>query len=431
MDKPHRQTEWISESTRGEECPLVSVVMPSLNQGRYIEAAIMSILGPGDQDVELIVADGGSVDGTQDRLVRLAARFGGRLSWRSGPDSGPANAINQALGRARGALIGWLNSDDLYAPEAIAQAVAYFAANPASVMVYGEGEHIDADGKPLGRYPTRVPTAGIASFQSGCFICQPTVFLRRSALAEIGPLDEGLATAFDFDLWLRLFQRFPERIGYIDRVLAHSRLHADCITRKQRRLVATEAVRLLAKYLGHAEDHWLRTHVDELLAVYPFGDVADDLVNAVTGFVGELEDCLEREAALRLWDDLNQDVRLRLALPGLYVDVGPDAWAPQVMEVRVAAVPSAWGVVRLECDHAWPIEAPLALALCSSWGWAAQVRIESRGPFLLDIPVAGVPDGQAVTVRIAADQVFVPNRFPGGGDDERGLAFLVRRVSVL
>ena len=410
--------------------PLVSVVMPSLDQGRFIESAVLSVLGQGSRDVELIVADGGSQDGTLELLRQLAQGFGSRLSWASEQDAGPANAVNKAIGRARGEIIGWLNSDDCYAPDAIALAVDFFAANPSMVMVYGEGEHIDVRGRPLGHYPTRPPTATLAGFQSGCFICQPTVFLRRAALDEVGLLDEGLFTAFDFDLWLRMFQRFPDRIGFIDRVLAYSRLHADCITLKQRRQVATEAVHLLARYLGHAEDHWVRTYLNELLEVYPFGDFSDHLQDHVSELVRELEDGLGHEAAQRLRDDLSRDARLQLARPGVYAHVYPDGWAPRVLEVRVAGRSPDWGLLCLECDHAWPIATPLDLHLSGSWGWESRIRIEARGPFELEVPLDGAPCGQGLTLSITTDPVYVPNQCPDGGDDGRGLAFLVRRLRM-
>ena len=136
--------------------------MPSLNQGRYIESAVLSVLWQDVPGLELIIMDGGSIDGTQGRLAQLAQRFPQGLRWCSEPDSGPANALNKAIGLAQGDILGWLNSDDLYAPDAIAQAVDFFDANPSAVMVYGEGEHIDAEGNRIGLYPTRTPEVTIA-----------------------------------------------------------------------------------------------------------------------------------------------------------------------------------------------------------------------------------------------------------------------------
>lgn len=247
---------------------LVSIVMPSLNQVRYIEAAIDSVLSQDYPNLELVVADGGSSDGTQALLAAWQARDP-RLRWFSERDGGPAQAVNKALAKACGTLVGWLNSDDLYAPGAVSRAVLALEAEPDKLMVYGQAEHIDAEGKPLGRYPTRTPEAPLERFAEGCFICQPTVFFRRSMFVLLGKFDEQLKTAFDFEYWLRAFRAFPDRIGFVDAVQAYSRLHADCITLRSRRTVALEGMQLLARYLGHAPKEWLLTYFEELLAQPP------------------------------------------------------------------------------------------------------------------------------------------------------------------
>ena len=245
--------------------PLVSVVMPSFGQRRFIAEAIDSVLGQGYGDVELIVADGGSTDGTVDHLAERAAADE-RLRWFSEPDTGPAQALNRALARTRGTIVGWLNSDDLYAPGAVGRAVAAFAETPHWIMVYGRGRHVDATGGDIGPYPTRPPAGPLERFADGCFICQPTVFFKKVMHRLNGDLDESLRAAFDFDYWLRAFAKFPGRIGFVDAVQAMSRLHDDCITVKMRRRVAIEGATVVARHLGRAPVHWLTTYVDELLA---------------------------------------------------------------------------------------------------------------------------------------------------------------------
>ena len=425
-----------SENRQSTRQPLVSVVMPSLNQARYIEAAIASTLDQGFENMELLIGDGGSTDGTCDLLGALAHRYGTRLRWYSEADSGPANAVNRALVLARGDILGWLNSDDLYTTGAIARAVDFLLAHPDTVMVYGEGEHIEADGTVIERYPTLPPEATISAFQAGCFICQPTVFIRRSALEAVGPLDEGLATAFDFDLWLRFFRQFPGRIGHIPQVQAQSRLHGHCITRTQRRLVAVEGVRLLAKHFGRAPDHWLRTHIDELMAVYPFaepggtqGGQARDLRDQVTQFVGELSGYLDPAALAQLKADLHNDARLRLALPGVYAAVYPDGWAPRVLEVRMRGL-TPWSNLRLDCVHQWPFRADLGLTLITSWDLTGQVQVSVPGPFGIDVPLGDAPRDQDLTLRLTADRVFVPSQYDHNNGDTRGLAFRVAGLSL-
>jgi glycosyltransferase involved in cell wall biosynthesis len=132
-----------------ETTPRISIVMPSFNQAEFLTAAVLSVLESAADDVELVVADGASTDGTQALLADLALRFPGRLRWQSAPDGGPAAAINDAVRRARAPLLGWLNSDDLYAPGAITRALAHFATHPDDVMAYGQATHVDIAGQHL------------------------------------------------------------------------------------------------------------------------------------------------------------------------------------------------------------------------------------------------------------------------------------------
>ncbi|MEO0377047.1 MAG: glycosyltransferase family 2 protein [Cyanobacteria bacterium P01_A01_bin.17] len=244
--------------------PLVSVVMPSFNQASFIERAINSILGQSYSPIELWVVDGASTDGTVELLMDLQ-KADTRLHVLSESDDGPADALNKGFQRARGTVIGWLNADDCYTLGAIARAVQYFMQYPHHLMVYGEGEHIDEAGSYLERYPTQPVSEGIDAMVDGCFICQPTVFFRRTFHILLGALDVQLKTAFDFEYWLRAFKYFPERIGYIEAVQAQSRLHDSCITRSQRRTVALEGMEVIARYLGQAPAHWLLTYREELL----------------------------------------------------------------------------------------------------------------------------------------------------------------------
>ncbi|MHA7898282.1 MAG: glycosyltransferase family 2 protein [Henriciella sp.] len=245
--------------------PLISIVMPSYNQAQFIEASIMSILQQSYAEVEVIISDGGSTDGTVEILEHISANHP-RLSWCSEKDSGPAHAINKAFSKVRGEIVGWLNSDDLFTSGAFEQIIEIFEHHADWIMCYGHGEHIDETGQVIARYPTLRPDVGLAGFRSGCYICQPTVFFKTSMLTLLGKLDTSLKTAFDYEYWLRAFQAFPERIGFVDAVLAQSRLHADCITNKMRATVALEGMELGLKYRGKAELHWATTYLEELRA---------------------------------------------------------------------------------------------------------------------------------------------------------------------
>ena len=242
---------------------LVSIVMPSFNQADFIELSVLSAINQDYSNIELIISDGGSTDATNQILEQLQIEHE-NIRWASEPDDGSSSAINKALSSVRGEIIGWLNSDDLYAKGAIKLVVDAFNANPDWIMCYGQGQHIDADGHVLGAYPTLPPSVSLRGFESGCFICQPTVFFKTSMLTLLGNLDETLKTAFDYDYWLRAFRSFPGRIGFIDSILAQSRLHEDCITVKMRETVALEGLGLGKKHLGRAPAHWATTYLEEL-----------------------------------------------------------------------------------------------------------------------------------------------------------------------
>src|ERR1700748_657722 len=166
--------------------PRLSVVMPTLNQREFIGAAIQSVFEQRDVDLELIVMDGGSTDETHGLLTKIGAQFGERLRWCSRADSGPPQAVNRAIGHARSNVIGWLNSDDLYAPGAAANALAVLDGADGVAMVYGKAQHIDIDGRTIGPYPTRAADTPIEEFAHGCFICQPTVFFRKDVFFTLG-----------------------------------------------------------------------------------------------------------------------------------------------------------------------------------------------------------------------------------------------------
>src|SRR4051794_30278791 len=120
--------------------PTVSIVTPSFNQAEYIEATIQSVLSQNYPAIEYQVMDGGSTDGTVDVLRRHEKR----LRWVSQRDEGQTDAINKGFAQTSGEILGWLNSDDTYAPGSIAAAVKFLLDNPSVALVYGDADFIDA-----------------------------------------------------------------------------------------------------------------------------------------------------------------------------------------------------------------------------------------------------------------------------------------------
>jgi hypothetical protein len=240
----------------------VSVLMPCLNAEQFLAEAVASALQQ-PECLELLVADGGSCDGSLQMLADLAATDR-RLRVVSRTDRGPADALNKAWRAARGTLIGWLNADDLYTPGALARAKSALDEHPEWLMLYGEGEEFESATGLRQRYPTLPPSVGLDGFRMHCFICQPTVLFRRTMPLLLGPFADRWRTAFDFDYWLRAFTAFPHRIGYIPHLQGRTRLHSGTITSQQRAHVALEATELLARHFGAAQATRLHSYGLEL-----------------------------------------------------------------------------------------------------------------------------------------------------------------------
>ena len=180
--------------------PNIAIVTPSLNQRASIGATIESVLSQNYPRLDYLVMDGGSNDGT----VELLQSFGSRIRFVAQPDAGQADAINRGFGQCRGAILGWLNSDDTLAAGALATVAKLFAAYPNAAVIYGDCDFIDAAGKRIGRCEHIEPFNLHRLRHYSDFIVQPAAFFRRSAFESVGGLDASLHRAMDYDLWLKL-----------------------------------------------------------------------------------------------------------------------------------------------------------------------------------------------------------------------------------
>ncbi|MCJ7530019.1 MAG: glycosyltransferase, partial [Anaerolineales bacterium] len=132
--------------------PLVSIVTPSYNQAQFLETTIRSVLDQVYPNLEYMVVDGGSTDGSREIIRKYADRL---AWWVSEHDRGQTDAINKGFTRAHGDILAWLNSDDTYEPEAVAEAVTFLQTHPDVGMVYGDANFIDEQGQVIGRFPAR------------------------------------------------------------------------------------------------------------------------------------------------------------------------------------------------------------------------------------------------------------------------------------
>lgn len=259
----------------------ISVITPSFQQGGFIERTIESVLSQrGDFQLEYLVVDGGSTDAT----LSVLRRYEGRLRWVSEPDRGQCDAINKGLRMTSGEVVAWLNSDDTYEPGALQAAVA--ALRGGARWCHGECRIVDAHDREIRRGVTAYKNAqarrwSVRRLLGRNFISQPATFFRRDLVEAVGPLDEALHYAMDYDLWLRFARVAPP--VFVPRPLAAFRWHGGSKTGARYRVGAWEAFRIAGRHARGAERLALPGHLARYaaqVAVYRALDLAAALAPA-------------------------------------------------------------------------------------------------------------------------------------------------------
>jgi hypothetical protein len=406
---------------------MVSILMPSLNQSRFLPAALDSILQQSHGDLELVVADGGSTDGSVEILRDRAARDP-RLRWSSAQDTGPAAALNKAAALAQGLVMGWLSADDLYPHDTIEKVLSYFTQEPEMDFVYGHARFVDENGFDAGPYPTKGPEAFIEDFSNGCFICQPAAFFRREVWSRLGGLDESLRTSFDFDFWIRTFAQFPGRVGFIDHVLASSRQHAHTITATKRRSVALEAITILKRHLDATPPHWALTHIEEIMANHPDG--------SGQSLLGQIEALLEAARAVMKPEDFRvlkkrvaDDRRIQLAGPSSFIAVHPDGWAGPTLTVRLDA--RRLSGLKITGRSGLPTKTKHRLSIRTAENISSSLPLRGGRSFALPLTPGGDATQGVATIQMTSNQVFRPSETEPGSNDHRELSFMVENAEEL
>ncbi len=223
--------------------PLVSVVVPSYNQAPYLEYTLRSLVGQEYPALEIIVMDGGSTDGSVEVLQHYASHL---TYWVSQPDAGQADALRRGFARARGEILAWLNSDDMYAPAAIATAVQALNAAPDAAWVVGESLSVTAAGRPFHHHRPR--TGDLAALMTFHMLPQPAVFVRRAAYEAAGGVDPSFRYLMDHHLWLRIARQSGPPVR-VSQVLAFERYHARAKNQAEAAHFGREALRL-ARWLA-------------------------------------------------------------------------------------------------------------------------------------------------------------------------------------
>lgn len=199
--------------------PKVSIITPSYNQGRFLEDSILSVLEQGYPNLEYIIVDGGS----KDESLEIIKKYQDRLAWWvSEKDKGHADALNKGFSHANGEILAWLNSDDIYFPGAVSEAISVLVSRPEVGMVYGDADLIDDSGADVGKFASK-QTGYRQMLRGSVHIPQATTFFRADLWRQVGPLDLTLFFSFDYDFWVKLAK--VSDLLYVPKRWAKFRIH--------------------------------------------------------------------------------------------------------------------------------------------------------------------------------------------------------------
>lgn len=254
----------------------ISVITASFNQARFIGRTLRSVAQQTRVEVEHIVLDPGSSDGSID-IIREHALAHPSVRFIQEPDSGQVDAINKGFKHSTGEVLTWLNSDDYYVDtEVLSKVAAAFSADPDVMVVYGKGIYVDDQGQYIkDAYVNSAEQSFQRNLSHSIGILQPALFMRRSAWELVGGLDEHYNLSLDYEYWLRLAFK-GARFKFLDLKIAAATLHSNSKTVGQRGKQYAEICKLMVQYYGFVKSAWLQRY-------------ADFLVNGADGIVASSE----------------------------------------------------------------------------------------------------------------------------------------------
>jgi glycosyltransferase involved in cell wall biosynthesis len=231
----------------------VSIIIPNYNCARFLEQTLQSVLSQTGPELEVIVVDGASTDGSVDIIRRHASRL---AYWVSEKDRGQTDAINKGLLRSTGDIVNWINSDDLLVPGALERICRGFAERPEADFVYGDLQIINEAGELLQTRP-EISFSGFVQRYGGNVCAQPSTFFKRGSAERLGWLNPALHWSMDYEFYLRalnqqmVFHAVPEVVGQF-------RLHGGSKTGAQHKKFLEEHFRV---HCSHTDSWLLRRRV--------------------------------------------------------------------------------------------------------------------------------------------------------------------------
>lgn len=247
--------------------PKISIVIPTLNQSRFIEETIQSVLSQNYPNLEIIVCDGGSTDGT----IEILKKYDGLLTWTSEPDKGQVDAINKGLRLATGDVVAYLNSDDIYTPNTLLTVGKYFADHPETQILTGKCLNMDENGVETRSLIKIYKNFWLMLGIDKClmvldYVSQPSTFWRTELIHTIGYFDGEYRNAMDYDYWLRVTRQ--HRLRFINQYLSKFRIYPTSITSSNSKAQYDEEYRVAVRYATPMQKFLHKIHADISCWIY-------------------------------------------------------------------------------------------------------------------------------------------------------------------
>lgn len=245
----------------------ISIITPSLNQGKFIEETINSVISQaGDFELEYIIIDGGSTDKTLD-IIKNYAQKDPRIKWISEKDDGQSDAINKGFKMATGEILNWLCSDDLLGAGALHKICDFFQKNRQAYVVFGSNQFIDENGEKIKCLKSREFTRPELIKRWSCVyqtfnLPQPSTFVRKEVLKDIGFLDVDNHLCMDYDWYLKINKKY--KFFFIDEQLSKSRFHQNCKSIKSINLQYRKSLEVSRKYWNENFSYYFASYLASL-----------------------------------------------------------------------------------------------------------------------------------------------------------------------